>query len=569
MKHARWFGFLVLFAAGGGAAARADILVNVNIHNGNVYFSETDFRYGMGAMPLEITRNYNSRSLHDGIFGFGWSSILETYFEFTPEGNIWVHEVGGGDTILLTCDGFKPSSLDAVIDILITKLKEKRPELRAQSSQFWAQQKVAMREDITKRIEAANSVGFRSPVQTAAKAVCRSTQKGSQVLRKTASGGWIRSRMNAGEERFDEKGRIVGVASLSGDRLAFTRDGRTGLVNEIRSNQGAGVRLGYDSAGKVTKVLLPDGRSIVYTYKDVPATRLLVSVKQPGGSEIKYDYTQGMYIGNYNINSVEVGQQKSRISYDIPKDVVTRIDDPDGTTRTFDYNLDRSNNDHYSTRVKYTKGGQTTVDTNFEYWWKQRVDGTKYIYQSEKTENKEKVRTVYSECCGLPIEISKNGQTTKFDYFPEGLLKSKTKPDGSKIALEYHPEFRKVTKVVRNLAGQAKALISTYQYDKKGNLNRAIDDKGNSIVLTYDPQMRIKTMQGKEYGLLSFDYNSMGKPSHITERNVGSVTLKYNDAGEVIDAQSKQGGKIAFQVTAAFQSLLQLIAPASVPLTAD
>jgi YD repeat-containing protein len=375
--------------------------------------------------------------------------------------------------------------------------------------------------------------------------------------------------MNAGEERFDEKGRIVGVASLSGDRLAFTRDGRTGLVNEIRSNQGAGVRLGYDSAGKVTKVLLPDGRSIVYTYKDVPATRLLVSVKQPGGSEIKYDYTQGMYIGNYNINSVEVGQQKSRISYDIPKDVVTRIDDPDGTTRTFDYNLDRSNNDHYSTRVKYTKGGQTTVDTNFEYWWKQRVDGTKYIYQSEKTENKEKVRTVYSECCGLPIEISKNGQTTKFDYFPEGLLKSKTKPDGSKIALEYHPEFRKVTKVVRNLAGQAKALISTYQYDKKGNLNRAIDDKGNSIVLTYDPQMRIKTMQGKEYGLLSFDYNSMGKPSHITERNVGSVTLKYNDAGEVIDAQSKQGGKIAFQVTAAFQSLLQLIAPASVPLTAD
>ena len=49
----------------------------VNVTNGNMYLQETDYRLpGIGG-GLEITRTYNSNKQTNGLFGVGWSSMLD------------------------------------------------------------------------------------------------------------------------------------------------------------------------------------------------------------------------------------------------------------------------------------------------------------------------------------------------------------------------------------------------------------------------------------------------------------------------------------------------------------
>lgn len=49
----------------------------VNVTNGNMYLQQTDYRLPGIGDGLEITRTYNSRKQTAGLFGVGWSSILD------------------------------------------------------------------------------------------------------------------------------------------------------------------------------------------------------------------------------------------------------------------------------------------------------------------------------------------------------------------------------------------------------------------------------------------------------------------------------------------------------------
>lgn len=49
----------------------------VNVTNGNMYLQQTDYHLPGIGDGLEITRTYNSRNQTAGLFGYGWSSILD------------------------------------------------------------------------------------------------------------------------------------------------------------------------------------------------------------------------------------------------------------------------------------------------------------------------------------------------------------------------------------------------------------------------------------------------------------------------------------------------------------
>ncbi len=49
----------------------------VNVSNGNMYIEQTDYRLPGFGEGLEITRTYNSKKQSAGLFGYGWSSILD------------------------------------------------------------------------------------------------------------------------------------------------------------------------------------------------------------------------------------------------------------------------------------------------------------------------------------------------------------------------------------------------------------------------------------------------------------------------------------------------------------
>jgi hypothetical protein len=65
---------------------------------------------------------------------------------------------------------------------------------------------------------------------------------------------------------------------------------------------------------------------------------------------------------------------------------------------------------------------------------------------------------------------------------------------------------------------------------------------------------------------LSFKYNSLGKPVEIEMMKVGKIQVAYDNYGEIKRVESKQGHKMALQVTQAFQNLLAIVKPAGVNL---
>ncbi len=49
----------------------------INVTNGNMYIQQTDYRLPGFGDGLEIARTYNSKRQVDGLFGYGWTSILD------------------------------------------------------------------------------------------------------------------------------------------------------------------------------------------------------------------------------------------------------------------------------------------------------------------------------------------------------------------------------------------------------------------------------------------------------------------------------------------------------------
>ena len=61
---------------------------------------QEDFRASGSGFELKVERAYNSRSLYNGIFGYGWCSNFETRLDTLPGNIIRGVECGGGMEII-------------------------------------------------------------------------------------------------------------------------------------------------------------------------------------------------------------------------------------------------------------------------------------------------------------------------------------------------------------------------------------------------------------------------------------------------------------------------------------
>lgn len=116
--------------------------------------------------------------------------------------------------------------------------------------------------------------------------------------------------------------------------------------------------------------------------------------------------------------------------------------------------------------------------------------------------------------------------------------------------------------------GWTLASWSKFQYDDKGNLKHAENSENKKVDLIYDTVGRIQVLLDQQHhSQISFEYNESSKPEKITDSKLGSIKVKYNDAGEIENVDGSGGKQVAAQVTAAFQDLLDIVRPAGVTLS--
>ena len=87
----------------------------VDMKNSNYTDQWVDINLSGSGYALRVNRAYNSRSVFNGIFGFGWCSDFETVLERLPEGRLKLTECGAGQEVFYTPGKYDAKAFDKLI----------------------------------------------------------------------------------------------------------------------------------------------------------------------------------------------------------------------------------------------------------------------------------------------------------------------------------------------------------------------------------------------------------------------------------------------------------------------
>lgn len=519
----------------------------VNLKNGNFYISYTDIIVPGGGHDLEVTRTYNSKATEKGWFGFGWGSQFETFLTVAPDGTVVIHENGSGAMTRFTPD--QAVDPEAAAQKIIQAMR-KRTSLNEKTA---GNIKKRLVNDAELRLAYSRRFGVSSDLAVGTK--LNSNTRGIQTLEKVKD-GFVRKYNDGKSERYNNEGQLVKIEDKNGYTIELEYENEK--VASIKDSQAKQLFFEWYNDGKAKHIWSAGDKKTEYKYE---GDNLTVS-KDIAGNEFKYDYDS-----NHNMTEIAYSDDtKMEIDYTQKTQFVEEVAGRNGEVTKYDYGSNSKNPDmHYWTNVKKKTPSGRKISNKYEYEMKKRPDGSQYTYRIVTEVNGLKTETIYSECCSLPLKITRGDDVTTFEYNDKGLLTKKTSTRGEYVELKYHPKFNKITRVVNDKGW------TNFKYDKRGNLSKAVNSDKKAVMLFYDREGRIDRMidqdlKTKERRTLDFKYNSLGKPVEIAMNKVGKINVAYDNYGEIKKVESEAGHQMALKVTQAFQSLLAIVKPAGVNL---
>lgn len=555
--------------------------LSVNRLNGSATLIYVDFSIAGKVVPLELLRTYNTLTAvnetngWNGAFGWGWTSPFETTLIVTPERHVILRDGQSGNTVL-----FKPNQEDpkvrgayfeAVRQAFFTS-KLGRPMNADENRKLSLPEKMMLRLKTEPAFRTEIAMKFALTAEVPKGELLVSSEYGYQTMQ-FKNNQWVRERDGVAQY-FDPQGRMTRQIDRVGFFLDFKYDKgskgklieisdadrsmslkfvwRQDKVMEVTDNRGAKARYSYDNTGNLIQVVDSKAQTFFYRYENKKFPHMLTRVEYP-------------------TETIAGNRPYRELRFD-ENGLVVFHREKDASENTYVYGKGNDAENNFSTKVirKNQSGTQETFD---DYTLKAKADGNKYLYKNEHRENGVTTVTIYNPCCGKPLQITKNGETTNFKYNEAGLLTEKVSPK-DELILDYDPHWKKVSKVKQ--AG----VISQYQYDDKGNLVRASNSRSEALSLKYDKFGRITDMTNADNRNIQFKYGDNGKPILIEEKGVGLIRIDYDAEGRVkktITVITGEKGRTPSQtksqdvvrrVMKGFQQLLDIIRPAGAGVSA-
>lgn len=548
-------------------------LAVVDMKSANYAETYTDLEVPGIGYDLRVTRTYNSRSIFNGMFGFGWCSDFETRIEVTPENALKLTECGGGVEINFLPKNFKSNSSSATISKIISQLKKKRPDLKEDYLKSLAKEMESntfMREEFARRLDIKGSVDAGTVFYANGKESENITFNGENYKRTLSDGTY---------QLFDAKtGRLTHMYDKNGNylKLAWGKDGLLGVVD----NMGRKLTFKlYPTTKKVAMIIGPD--KLTATYKTKGDN--LEQVRNAEGEVYKYDYDE-----LHNLTKITLPDKTYKsLTYNKDKDWVTSFRNTKGCIESYDYILGKPDPKSYfkSTVVKKC-GKEVTNQSSYEFFHKPRQDGLGLYLHRVKTVNNGAVTDItYHPVFGKPLAIIENGEKTEYSYYSNGYVHTKKEP-GRQMKYEYKGKCQKVSRVytqyiemVENPVAKGKSkkrdvsavekvtrrFYTDFRYDpKKCNLVAARNSEGQRVSISYDVHGRIDKIVDQTKKPIHIKYESkFGKPAMVSRPGLGTIQVQYKDDGEILKVDSKEGPEVAVQVASIFNNLLDIIAPAT------
>lgn len=520
----------------------------VDARNANFSDAWQDIDIPGSGFALKVTRAYNSRSLFNGIFGFGWCSDLETSLDVTAEGTIKILECGDGADIVFRARDFSKEDVAETADKIIAALKKEQPGMQPAAI---AKLKTELAQDRNLREQLAEKHKITSSAKDGTKYFANGRE--NEVIIKDKA-GYTRTLTDGTLQKYDLEGRLIYNYDKNGNFLKYSY--QNNLVREAIDNQGRKMTFEYYPSKKVKSITAPNKVSASYKYKGLND---LEWVKTGQGNVYTYEYDD-----LHNLTQITLPDKTTKkLTYDKNKDWITSFTDREGCVEKYNWVLSKEDpkNNYFSTLEK-SCAGKLVNKSKFEFWFKARPDGDgKYLARTVNTVNELTTDTTYHPKFGKPTSVTQGGLKTTYEYFDNGLVQSRTV---GKIVTKfrYDDDTKKVIEV------KTGDKTTSFKYDKSGNLINAQSSEGLIVTLAYDDKGRITSITDQAKRKVNIAYEEkFGKPKMVERPGVGAIEVQYKPNGEIKDVKSKQGGPtVAVQVASTFNSLLELVAPAGVDL---
>ncbi|MCC2679390.1 MAG: cell wall-associated protein precursor wapA [Pseudobdellovibrio sp.] len=519
----------------------------------------TDMHVQGPGYDLKIVRAYRSRTLFNGMFGFGWCSSFETRLETTSEGNIKISECGDGQEVVYSPREIQKRDVENTITQIISKMKAD-PKQKSLSADYYKKLQADLFEDDNRRSSLAREYKITIPIKEGTKFLANGQEVENVVFSK---GAYIRNLADGTNQRFDLQGRMTHSYDKNANFLKFEYD-KDLLVN-IEDNNNRKLFFKYYPNRKVKQVTGPNGLISEYKYN---SQEDLIWNKNAWARNDKEVYTYE-YNEFHNLTKA-VWPDKNFISlkYDNLKDWVISFTDREKCVENYKYEFSESDpRFHYWSTVTKTCDKKVVTKNRYEFWHKLLPSGEVVLSRVLTNINGSTTDITYHPIFGKAISIKKNNNVINFDYYPDGLVKTK---EGANSKYEYiHDPSTKKLSVVKNTVSDDKGKVvsvvtNSFKYDPKGNLTYAENSDGQKITMTYDLKGRIATITDQAKKIVKIEYEERhGKPAIVSRPGVGVLKITYKSNGDIAKVDSPDGPTVASQVASTFSNLLDIISPAT------
>ena len=354
----------------------------VDMKNANYSNTWVDFR--MPAVPsgidLTLHRTYNSRTLFNGMFGFGWCTRYETSLTITAEGNLKWTDCGAGGELVFVAAPLTRQAVEASINQIIAKLKSSATKYR--NEQDWRDLRAELLEYDDRRTELALEHGVlprpvegrkyvlqSSPVYTlveSGQAREVAHNKSGQVVFR--DGVFRLTWGDGGQQFFDRRGKLLRWEDEAGHALNLTYEDN-GLLRRVTDGNGRWLRFSYYPNRKVWKVVASDSTRAEYQYRNQDDLTYSIDAKRYA-TAYSYDDLHNI------VKIVFTDGSRIRLKHDTNNDWVIGFVDRCNCRETYTYEIDdKDPKGHFWSTVSKMCGRQETVRTRHEFWYKLNAIG--------------------------------------------------------------------------------------------------------------------------------------------------------------------------------------------------
>lgn len=548
----------------------------VQLRNGNFFVTYTDIYSTSSGAVLDVARTYNSKAIYDGYFGYGWGTPFEVKLETSSDGSIIVTENGSGATNRFRSRSIDDKALTKLIDAIVAAVKKNK----VLTSQTEATLRKALLTNNLYRNQISKKYNVLLDNFKVGDKLISDDFPGQEII--VTSEGFQRNIPNGITQYFDKTGKILKTKSVNGYGLNFEYNKAQQMV-KLSDTAGNQLLFQWTSNNKIKSIQSQDKKIATYEYSK-SGNDLIKMVDMDG---VKYSYN---YDDRHNLIQIadlsikDPLKQSIYIKYD-PKTLNTlEVTNRDGSKNTYyyEFNPQRPKQETTTTVVRKEASGEVFAEQYF-YDYRLRNDGSEWLAHyvaitdgkfdsvTKKFTGGNKEEAIYGEKNSYPLKKISGDQVTEFSYNTDGLMSKKVVKFKDKIVennnYTYHPSLKKLTEVT------TLDNVTKYEYNPKGELVKAYDKKGRSLLFVYDASGKISKMYEKNPDhsasrSLAFTYNTKGKPLIVNLEGVGTLNVTYDDQTqtEVNDVKSSKGLAVYNEVRSVFSSFMEVISPTGISL---